>query len=238
MIQFMTFVEKHSRWIVPLLGLFVLAPITPYLDIKLSGFFYDPKSSTFTNNAFYYLVYHYAQLPGFIVFGAALLGLCLSYIKKSLTPYRNSFLVLVLAMAIGPGLVINVLLKPGWGRPRPRQIEEFSGSEKYRAFYAPNFGYNKADKYKSFPSGHASMGFYFFVFAVMGARVGDRRMVYAATATALTLGIILGITRIAQGGHFFSDIIVAVLVTWWSALIVDWMIFSDAYCERLNRKTA
>ncbi|NGX58288.1 MAG: hypothetical protein K940chlam3_01193, partial [Chlamydiae bacterium] len=202
-------ISRHKRWLFPLLGLALLAPFTPYLDLTISNYFYNADETSFTNNAFYSFVYHYAQLPGFIVFGCAMVALIASYFKKSLKKHRNTILVLVLAMAMGPGLIINVFLKPGWGRPRPRQVIEFSGPEAYRAFYSPNFGAYTSDKYKSFPSGHASMGFYFFVLAVMGARMRNRPLVFAGYSIAMILGIILGITRIAQGGHFFSDIVVA-----------------------------
>ena len=237
----MKLIYQHKRWLFPLLGLILLAPLTPYLDLKISGYFFHPEPGSFTNNAFHSFVYHYAQLPGFIFFGIVIVGLGLSYVKKNLVPHRNTLLVLVLAMALGPGLIINVFLKPGWGRPRPRQVVDFSGPEDYQAFYSPKFGYNGSDRYKSFPSGHASMGFYFFVLAVMGARMRNRSLVLIGYSVAISLGIILGITRVAQGGHFYSDIVIAALVTWWTALVVDWMIFSDCrenYSERFDRKTA
>jgi len=228
---------KHKRWLIPLLLLIILAPLTPALDIATSNFFFRPDMNDFTNNGFYSFIYHYAQLPAFILFGISLSVLALSYIRKNLIPYRNIFLVFVLAMMLGPGLIINVLLKPGWGRPRPRQIEQFSGTEPYQPFYAPRFGYTGSDKYKSFPSGHASMGFYFFVVAVVGSRLKNRPMIIVGYTSAIVLGVILGITRVAQGGHFFSDIVIAALITWWVALIVDWMVFEESY-ERVNGKTA
>jgi len=228
---------QHKRWLFPLLAIILLTPLTPFLDLKISEYFFHPETGNFTNNGYHYFVFHYAQLPGFIFFGIALLGLSLSYVNNHLVPHRNSLLAFVLAMALGPGLIINVLLKPGWGRPRPRQVIDFAGSEKYRAFYSPNLGYRKADKYKSFPSGHASMGFYFFILAVIGARMRSRPLVLTGYSMAIVLGIILGITRIAQGGHFFSDIVIAALITWWTALVVDWMIFGHVY-ERVNRKAA
>jgi len=228
---------KHKRWLLPLLFLVTIAPLSPYLDLAASNYFFRPEKNNFINNGFFSFVYHYAQLPGFILFGASIFVLTLSYVKKKLIPCRNVCLVFILAMMLGPGLIINVLLKPGWGRPRPRQIEQFSGIEPYRPFYAPRFGYTGSDQYKSFPSGHASMGFYFFVVAVVGARLKNRPMMIIGYASALVLGTTLGITRIAQGGHFFSDILIAALIAWWIALIVDWMIFGEAY-EGINRKTA
>ena len=44
--------------------------------------------------------------------------------------YRRSCLLLVLAVALGPGLLVNGLLQPLWGRPRPRHIEQFAGTQR------------------------------------------------------------------------------------------------------------
>lgn len=230
----MTTIYRHKRWLFPLLGVILLAPFTPYLDLSVSNYFYNPQTGSFTNNAFYSFIYHYAQLPAFFTFGCALLGLAASYFNKGLKKYHKEFLVLVLAMALGPGLLINVVFKPGWGRPRPRQVIEFSGPERYRPFYEPNFeAPPSSDKYKSFPSGHASMGFYFFVVAVLGMWKKNRILIITGFSLAFVLGITLGITRIAQGGHFFSDVIFAALIPWWVALVVNWMVFSH---ERSYRK--
>ncbi len=132
-----------------------------------------------------------------------------------------------------PRLIINALLKPGWGRPRPRQIENFGGNALYRSFYSPDFGHHTSDKYKSMPSGHASMGFYFFALAVLGRRLKNRKLEILGYCLAFGLGGLLGLTRIAQGGHFFSDVMISALITWWVALTLDWILF----CERPYRKT-
>ena len=227
------FIALNNRWVLPLLFFIIITPLTPILDLGISSVFYDQQSQMFTNNSFYQFIYEFAQLPGFAVFGAALLIFGLSYLKKPLMRHRDKCLMLILAMIIGPGLIINVILKPGWGRPRPRQVEELGGVVPFRSFYSPNLGPHTSDKYKSMPSGHASMGFYFFAVAVLGRRLKNRRLEIAGYCLAIGLGTLLGLTRIAQGGHFFSDVLISALITWWVALTLDWILF----CERPYRKT-
>jgi lipid A 4'-phosphatase len=51
-------------------------------------------------------------------------GLALAVFRRS-TPLRlrtGQWLFLVLCLSVGPGLVVNVLLKDQWGRARPVQI--------------------------------------------------------------------------------------------------------------------
>ena len=36
---------------------------------------------------------------------------------------------LVLSLLLGPGLLVNVILKDNWGRPRPGSVVEFGGTQ-------------------------------------------------------------------------------------------------------------
>ena len=42
-------------------------------------------------------------------------------------------------MAIGVGLFTHILLKDHWGRPRPKQVTQFGGTQEFHPFYKPNF---------------------------------------------------------------------------------------------------
>jgi lipid A 4'-phosphatase len=113
---------------------------------------------------------------------------------------------ILLCVAIGPGLIINVALKDHWGRPRPRQIIEFGGKFEYVQPFVP-----AAARGKSFPCGHCSVGFLY----ALGWWVWRRRhprMAVVSLVTGLTLGTFLGLGRMATGAHFLSDAV-------WSALI-------------------
>lgn len=65
------------------------------------------------------------------------------------------------------------------------------------------------------------MGFYFFSLALVARRLNYNKTFWIALALALSLGILLSLARIAQGGHFVSDTLVSALVMWLSAYACD-----------------
>lgn len=198
-------------WI-PILLVGLITPFTPALDLELAHYFY-------ATHPIYDWVYRWAVYPAFVVaFGALFF-----WIFSSVTPYfkkwRASCAVLVLSLALGAGLIVHTLLKDRWGRPRPRQIEEFGGHMKFRPYYLPNF--SQTEPAKSFPCGHCTMGFYFFALAVVFQRQNWRWAALGAYGIAIGLGILLGVTRMAQGGHFFSDVLISALIMWLVACLLD-----------------
>jgi lipid A 4'-phosphatase len=114
-------------------------------------------------------------------------------------------LYLALSLAIGPGLIVNQLFKENWGRARPSQVTEFGGDR----IFSPAFVIaGQCPRNCSFVSGDASVGFATLALALLAAR---RRGV--AIAAAIGTGAALGAMRIAQGGHFFSDVVFAGVFT-------------------------
>ncbi len=114
----------------------------------------------------------------------------------------------LLTAFLGPGLVVNAVLKEHWDRPRPHQTVELGGTRDY----LPPLMMGDSGNGKSFPSGHASAGFMLGVFFLIWLR---RRpaLAYVALLGAIGLGVLLGIARMSAGDHFLSDVI-------WSAVIV------------------
>jgi membrane-associated PAP2 superfamily phosphatase len=126
---------------------------------------------------------------------------------------RAAGLYLALALIAGPGLLVNALLKDHWGRPRPRDLVEFGGSEEYWEVLERRPGGTG----HSFPSGHASSGFFLFApFFLVRRR--SRRWAAAFLAIGLSYGLLLGIARMGQGAHFASDVVWAWGVTYFVAL--------------------
>ncbi len=111
------------------------------------------------------------------------------------------WLFLALALAIGPGLVANVLFKETWDRARPFQIEEFGGPLE---FTPPLVLSNQCHHNCSFVSGDAAAGFFLHSFAYVAQR--RRRMIFYG---GLGVGLLVGLMRIAQGAHFLSDVLYA-----------------------------
>lgn len=149
-------------------------------------------------------LYKLGNIPALILTLLGVYALVMSFGASAKIKWRKVGLFLVLSMAIGPGLVVNSLLKDRWGRPRPRDLIEFGGNYQYEA----PFNYDPISPGKSFPCGHATMGYYFFGLYLLTRR---RKMAIARTAFsfAILYGSMIGFARMAQGGHFASDVIVA-----------------------------
>lgn len=212
-------------WLVPLLVMAIITPLTPYLDLTISGYFFDPTTQTFVSNGFVNFFYEYGEMPAMGVGIIAAIVLVLSFFFSSWKKFRIAALILVLTLVIGAGLIVNEGLKGHWGRPRPRQIVEFGGHTSFFPFYHPNFG--QAEYHKSFPCGHCTMGFYFITFAVIGYRLHSRFLLYLGLIVGIGFGALLSICRVLQGGHFLSDTLMSALIMWLTALTMSWLIQED-----------
>lgn len=223
--------RAKSFWLIPILFVGVLTPFTPWLDKTISGFFYNPDAlgvDRFVANRFVDFMFDYGIYPAWIVFILSTLGLIASFVSVRFQRWQSPVLAFLLTFIIGAGFFTHLVLKDHWGRPRPKQTIEFGGSQEFRAFYSPNF-FHQPEPSKSFPCGHCSMGFVFFTVALVGMRLNNKWLTYVGWTAAVLLGSLLGITRIMQGGHFFSDVVMSALILWLTALGIDWLIYQD-YC--------
>ncbi|MBL6752372.1 MAG: phosphatase PAP2 family protein [Nevskia sp.] len=183
--------------------------VLPELDMGLSGLFYRPDQGFYLDHS----------LPVQIAYKGVPLLLCavvpaliggLAWFSRSRDArarrYRSYFAFALLSLALGPGLVGNTLLKEHWGRPRPEQITQFGGTGDYVPAYLPS---RQCTHNCSFVSGHAAVGYWL----MSGAWLWPRRR-WRWRAAGLLAGSLVGLARIAQGGHFFSDVAGALLVVW------------------------
>ncbi|MFN0065355.1 MAG: phosphatase PAP2 family protein [Chlamydiales bacterium] len=212
------------KWISPFIFISILAPFTPWLDLALARFFF--KEGAFYNSPFFRFMFCYGERFGFLVAFIALAVFLLSFFAERFRKMRRGALAMVVTLILGAGLVVNVGLKEFWGRPRPKQVIEFGGTQHYRPFWSPNFGKVEGDAQKSFPSGHTAIGFYYLSLLLVGRRYRNRALYYSGLGLTSFWGIGLMLTRVVQGGHFFSDVIVSPAIMWWSALFVDHLLFT------------
>lgn len=127
-------------------------------------------------------------------------------------------LFLLLTLVLGPGLLVNVILKEQSGRSRPSRVEAFGGDRQFTAAFTAT-GLCKSNC--SFVSGDASMGYYLLAFLFVA-----RKRRWAIALTAYTLGTAIGLVRIAQGAHFLSDVIFAGFFTFLVAWILHFLILT------------
>lgn len=215
------------KWILLLIAFALFIPLSGPLDLAITSWAYahgnDPVHHFFTS-PWITFVYQYGPLPANILGGAALVFLVLSYLFSKFRRFREPCLVLFLTWSIGAGLLINTVLKDHWGRPRPKQVEEFGGTLAFRPFWKPNF-LEKNEPAKSFPSGHAAMGFYFISLAIVFQRQRNKTLTILSFLLALSLGILLSTVRILQGGHFFSDTLFSLFIIWGVARLFDHLVY-------------
>jgi lipid A 4'-phosphatase len=135
---------------------------------------------------------------------------------------RNALIFLVAALAIGPGILVNTVLKDHWGRARPYQIEAFGGEHQFTPAPLPA---DQCNRNCSFVSGHAALGFSLVMFAFL-MPAGRQRNI--ALAAALSFGALVGLARIAAGHHFLSDVVDAgLLVVGTTWLLYWWLVTHD-----------
>ncbi|MCP5470016.1 MAG: phosphatase PAP2 family protein [Chlamydiales bacterium] len=216
--------KKQWKWICPFAFLAVLAPFTPWLDLKAASLFYD--GAKFYNSSFFKFMYTYGERFGFLLAFTALGVFFISYISEKWRKWRPAASALLLTVILGAGVITNILFKGFWGRPRPKQIVEFGGDQQYRPFWSPNFGGVEGDHHKSFPSGHSAIGFYYLSLILVGRRYKNRAITYTGVGLTSFWGSGLMVTRVVQGGHFFSDVVVSPVIMWTVALAVDHYVFS------------
>jgi membrane-associated phospholipid phosphatase len=133
-----------------------------------------------------------------------------SWIKPAWEKWRLPAAVILVALLLGPGLLVNVLGKGYWGRPRPRDVASLGGTEPFQRLTQPGL----PGRGKSFPSGHPSVGYIFCVLFFLDPKRGRR---WAWLGTGLAYGTLLGAARVLQGAHFASDVLWSGGLTYLSA---------------------
>jgi lipid A 4'-phosphatase len=190
------------------------------LDIQAARLFYHPGNSLDPwfeqNQPLWDFFYRAAPWLTAVLLLSSLLVLAATQFTRwgeRFKKIRNTAVFIFLLVALGPGLFVNVVFKPYWGRPRPREVIELGGRHSYQPFYAPQVGAPG----KSFPCGHCSVAFSYGAFAWPLAATSP--LVAAAIFLgSLLFGALMGVSRMAAGGHFLSDVV-------WSGLMVYWLSF-------------
>jgi len=109
---------------------------------------------------------------------------------------------LLAALAIGPGLVVNGILKSHWGRPRPIAVDEFGGDAPYQAVWRIS---DWCQTNCSFVSGEASSAIWFVAALILV----PARYRLAVGIPVVAYALLLSANRIAFGGHFLSDVVLS-----------------------------
>lgn len=189
------------------------------LDSFVSGLFYYPELANpwpVDRHVFWQFFYRGTPiLTSILLFGSLAVLVLLRRSSKRIKLLRLYAMYVLLVVVIGPGLIVNGVLKGYWGRPRPSSTIIFGGDQQYIAPLA--IGNDPGNK--SFPSGHGSAGFALFAFWFI-IRGRQRRYAKWTLMIVLSLAFLIGSGRIVGGAHYLSDVFWAGLIVYVVALML------------------
>ena len=221
----------HRYFLVLLLFAVFIFTVWPEIDLWFSLLFYSGSGFFPANEVgFVKSVYYGTPWAGRALFGTAMIIVLIALAAPhqiSRRVWRRSAAV-VTVVVLGIGLLVHTVLKDGMGRPRPRDVSVFAGPTSFVPTFMPS---NFCNTNCSFVSGHACVGFALMSIGMLGVR---RRRIFWFQ-TGIFFGSLIGLVRIAQGGHFLSDIIFAFFAIWGSHLLIRavWLRFRAWQLERL-----
>ncbi|MFZ5788010.1 MAG: phosphatase PAP2 family protein [Acidobacteriota bacterium] len=201
----------RARRIVALFAISSLSLVVfPEVDLRVSGFFFGSRGFHLAASWWAKALH---ESVGFFICAALATVVGIYWFNRKAS--RNVcgvdarvvgyvFLVLIL----GAGLFVNVVLKNGFGRARPRNLVQFGGEQRFTPAFVVS---GECPTNGSFSSGDSSGAF--FSFALVLAM--NRRR--ASMAAAAVYGGVVSFARIASGAHFLSDTLVSFFVMWITA---------------------
>jgi lipid A 4'-phosphatase len=205
------------------LGLFLVVGLLfglyPELDLKLAAAFYDAASKTFPlklNG-----VAAFARDAAMWVAWAFVLPSFAALIWKAIRPDRpllvkgRSIVFLLVTLTMSAGVLTNLTFKSYWGRPRPVVVTQFNGPQQFVPWWDPR---GSCGRNCSFFSGEGATAFWTYAPSAL-APPQWRPLAYTA---ATVFGVVTSGLRMAFGGHFFTDVAIAGLVSF----LVIWLAFA------------
>jgi lipid A 4'-phosphatase len=194
---------------------FAVFAMWPEIDLHVSAAFHDPTTGfTIEGNPIAEALRLAIWNAAIMLCVAAAFGIALGIAGRTfLLPVRVWGFILTLYI-LGPGIMVEMLTKPLWGRARPAQIAEFGGS---LAFSPPNELVDVCASNCSFVSGEVTGATVTAVALVLLRSFLRHRLhksvsIFLLTA-AWSLPPVVALQRVAAGRHFLSDTVFAVLFT-------------------------
>jgi lipid A 4'-phosphatase len=202
----------------------------PNLDLHLAAPFFDPERGGFWRA--YDPTYWRARDAVTWLITLVAVPAVVALVVKLIRPRRplaipgRAIMLMLITLALGPGVLTNLVLKEHWGRPRPIDVAQFGGDEHFRPWWDPR---GDCPKNCSFVSGEASGAFW----TLAPAAVVPPQWRALAYGAALLFGAGVGLLRMAAGAHFFSDVVFAGVFTF----LVIWLTHGWLYRWRRTRIT-
>ena len=193
----------------------ILLTVGPSFDIFFSSLFYKDNNQFLLQS--YYLItvlFRDVLLPIILVYTLVLPIISkLIPINKLYFGYNFStkeILFVWTTLFINLILIINLFFKNFWGRARPGDVLEFGGKDDFSSWYQIS---DACTSNCSFVSGDAAVGFSLIALYLVS---NNLKYVYLS----IIFGFILGLIRIAEGGHFLSDVIFSAIIVFLFSFII------------------
>lgn len=181
----------------------------PELDRMASAPFYEPgRGFLLRGQPAFDFVHDYIGSLAWLAALAALLVAVAGRWWHRLADWRRPAWFMLAVLLLGPGLMVNTVLKDNWGRARPAATVEFGGELRFTPAWVIS---GQCPNNCSFVCGDASIGFAVAALAFVARR--PRRWLIAG----LAVGGALGLMRMGQGGHFLSDVVFSFYAVWFTA---------------------
>ena len=200
----------------------LLFGIFPELDLKLAALFFDAASKSFPLklNALAAFARDAAMWIAWAFVLPAIVALIVKFVRpdRPLLVRGRTVVFLLVTMLLSAGILTNLTFKSFWGRPRPVVVTQFNGPQEFVAWWDPR---GTCARNCSFFSGEGATAFWTFAPAALTPPQW-RPLAYAA---ATLFGTATSVLRMAFGGHFFTDVAIAGLVTF----LVIWFAYAWIY---------
>jgi hypothetical protein len=122
-------------------GVGLIFTLLPQLDLAASSLFYTPGVGFAARGTWFERLVHQSTY-WFLVLGTpALVGLWLAHRRGWLRGFGiggRDLAFLLLVLVLGPGLLVNGILKEHWGRVRPLNCQEFGGTGVFTPAFVPS----------------------------------------------------------------------------------------------------
>lgn len=207
---------------------FVIFGAWPGLDLWVSGLFFASKTGF---DGFASSGWNQLRLAIWRLSELVLALSILAYLTQLLVPFpllratRRLSGFAALLYLLGPGLLVDVLLKPFWGRARPAQVSEFGGT---LAFSPPHVLSHQCTSNCSFVAGEmaGAVALAVVLFLVLDRMKGRISLSHRRIVQGLILlvPLFVGVQRIAAGRHFLSDVLLSTIFVLLCAVLLKTLI--------------
>lgn len=224
-----------KAFVIVFVAVSLLFVFVPRIDLWFSSLFYDADlrgpghgGFAFRDSPVALVTYEVVARTSRVLPLALIAGIVVTLIWKrrlfGLGP--RAYVYLLAVFVVGVLLIVNALLKDCWTRARPDETAEFGGTRRFTPAFVVA-GQRRING--SWPSGHATLGFYFLS---VGMLLKRRRTAVLVGASAL--GALIGLARIAQGRHFLSDVVSAFFIMYIVARVLYWIAYESRLAPRLR----